>query len=227
MFKRLSTAILLITTAFLFISNASPTYELAVMKYRGGGDWYGNPSSLTNLISFCNENLNMDLSPEYQVVEAGSPDLLNYPFVHLTGHGNIEWNEAELNNIRTWLKAGGFLHVDDNYGMDPYIRPQLESLFPEFELTEISATHPIFKAPYLLEEGLPKIHEHDGGSPKAYGIFIDGRLAVFYTFEADLGDGWEDPEIHNDPESVRLKALQMGANLISYAFNGSVYVQDE
>lgn len=202
------------------------SYELAVMKYRGGGDWYGNASSLTNLIEFCNLELKMDIDPNYEVVDAGSPELLNYPFVHMTGHGNVEWNETERQNIKKWLKGGGFLHIDDNYGMDPYIRPQLNTLFPGIELEEIAADHPIFASPFELTEGLPKIHEHDGNPPQAFGLYLDGRLAVFYTFEADLGDGWEDPEIHNDPPQIRQKALQMGANILSYAFNGSVYVQN-
>lgn len=206
----------------LLTSFRPSTYEVAVLKYRGGGDWYGNPSSLTNLVHFCNEELDMDIDPQYEVVEASSSELLNYPFVHMTGHGNVEWNSAELENIRTWLLAGGFLHIDDNYGMDPYIRPQLEQLFPEYQLIEIAANHEIFNHPFELPDGLPKIHEHDGQSPQAFGIFIEGRLAVFYTFEADLGDGWEDPEVHNDPVDVRTNALRMGANLINYAFNGSV-----
>ncbi len=201
-------------------------YEVALMKYQGGGDWYSNSSALYNLIDFCNRELGTDIDPNYEVVEAGSPELLNYPFVHMTGHGNVEWNGAERDNIRLWLRAGGFLHIDDNYGMDPYIRPQLNELFPESDLIEIAADHPIFKGPYLLEEGLPKIHEHDGGSPQAFGIFLGGRLVVLYTFESDLGDGWEDPEVHNDPPSIRTKALQMGANIIHYAFNGSVDVQN-
>lgn len=217
----------LLVAVVLLTSFAPSSYQIAVMKYRGGGDWYGNPSSLTNLITFCNEELNMDIDPRYETVEAGSPELLNYPFIHMTGHGNVEWNAAERENIKKWLKAGGFLHIDDNYGMDPYIRPQLESLFEEAELIEIAANHPIFSEPYELPDGLPKIHEHDGNSPQAFGIFLEGRLAVFYTFEADLGDGWEDPEVHNDPAEVRLKALQMGANLLSYAFNGSVNTPNE
>lgn len=217
--------IALITTSLLVWSFAPATYEVAVLKYRGGGDWYGNPSSLTNLIAFCNSELNMDIRPDYNTVEAASPELLNYPFVHMTGHGNVEFNQAERENIRTWLEAGGLLHIDDNYGMDEFVRLQLKQLFPNNELVEIGANHPIFKSPFNLPDGLPKIHEHDGGSPQAFGIFLDGRLAVFYTFEADLGDGWEDPEVHNDPEEIRLKALKMGANLISYAFNGAIYVE--
>lgn len=223
-------AISLINAILIFIVCASfspSSYQVAVMKYRGGGDWYGNPSSLSNLVEFCNRELGMDISPRYEIVEAGSPELLNYPFVHMTGHGNVEWNSEERENIKRWLRGGGFLHIDDNYGMDPYIRPQLQNLFNDAELTEIGANHPIFEAPYSLPDGLPKIHEHDGNSPQAFGIFLDGRLAVFYTFEADLGDGWEDPEVHNDPVEIRQKALQMGANLISYAFNGSVYVPNE
>ncbi|GGH72663.1 MAG: DUF4159 domain-containing protein [Bacteroidetes bacterium] len=211
----------------LFLCSFKPSqYEIAVLKYRGGGDWYANPTALTNLIEFCSNELSIDLNKSYQTVEAGSQDLFNYPFVHMTGHGNVEWNNQERENLRNWLNAGGFLHIDDNYGMDKYVRIQLQQLFPNNELREIAADHPIFHQPFDLPEGLPKVHEHDGGSPQAFGIFIEGRLAVFYSFESDLGDGWEDPEVHNDPAPLRQKALKMGANLISYAFNGAVYVQN-
>lgn len=213
-------------SALLLYSFKPSQYEIAVLKYRGGGDWYANPTALTNLIEFCSNELSIDLNKSYQTVEAGSPDIFNYPFVHMTGHGNVEWNNDERENLRNWLNAGGFLHIDDNYGMDKYVRIQLQQLFPNNELREIAADHPIFHHPFDLPEGLPKVHEHDGGSPRAYGIFIEGRLAVFYSFESDLGDGWEDPEVHNDPAPLRQKALKLGANLISYAFNGAVYVQN-
>lgn len=218
--------LLVVAVLTMASSQAPPHYEVAVLKYRGGGDWYANPTALTNLISYCSDNLNIRIKPDYQVVEAGSPDILNYPFVHMTGHGNVEWNSQERDNLRTWLLGGGLLHIDDNYGMDKFIRGQLEQLLPEYPLTEIAADHIIFEQPYRLQEGLPKVHEHDGSTPQAFGIFIEGRLAVFYSFESDLGDGWEDPEVHNDPADIREKALQMGANLISYAFNGPIHVQD-
>lgn len=221
-------ALVIASVSFVALSSFSPsgTYEIAIMKYRGGGDWYANPTALPNLISFCNSELGTSINPEFQTVEAGSPDIFNYPFIHLTGHGNVEWNQDEKDNIKNWLESGGFLHIDDNYGMDKFIRPQLEHLFPDAPLVEIAADHPIFHSPFDLVNGLPKVHEHDGGSPQAYGIFLEGRLAVFYSFESDLGDGWEDQAVHNDPVEVRTAALQMGANLISYAFNGAIYVQD-
>lgn len=218
--------IILTFLPILLGSFATSTYEIAVLKYNGGGDWYANPTSLTNLISYCTNELSIDLNPDYAIVEAGSKDLFNYPFVHMTGHGNVEWNEDELANLRAWLNAGGFLHIDDNYGMDQYIRVQLEKLFPSNPLREIGVDYPIFHSPFDLPKGLPKVHQHDGGTPQAFGIFIENRLAVFYTFESDLGDGWEDPEVHNDPQSVRINALQMGANIVSYAFNGATYVKN-
>ena len=193
--------------------------EIAVMHYQGGGDWYVNPTSLPNLIAFCNKELNTTINPEPEVVKPDSPNLYRYPFIHLTGHGNVVFNDFERNNLRTYLESGGFLHIDDNYGMDQYIRPQLQALFPDKELLELPNSHPIFSAVYDFPNGLPKIHEHDGLPPQALGIFIDNRLALLYTYETDLGNGWEDQAIHNNPEEVRLKALQMGANIIHYVFN--------
>ncbi|MEQ8217413.1 MAG: DUF4159 domain-containing protein [Arenibacter sp.] len=192
--------------------------EIAILKYGGGGDWYANPTGLPNLIKFCNEQLRTTIDPKPQTVEVGSPNIFQYPFLHMTGHGNIFFTEEEAENLRTYLLAGGFLHIDDNYGMEPYLRKELAKVFPDKELTELGADHPIFKQQFQFPKGLPKIHEHDGKRPQAFGIFEQNRLILLFTFESDLGDGWEDPEVHNDPQEVRLKALQMGANIISYVF---------
>ena len=192
--------------------------EIAVLKYKGGGDWYGNPTALPNLISFCNENISTSIQPKPQVVEPGSVDIFQFPFIHMTGHGNVFFNEEDAENLRKYLLSGGFLHIDDNYGMDQYIRRELKKVFPDKELTELPVSHPIFKAEYSFPKGLPKIHEHDGQRPQAFGIFDNGRLVCLYTYESDLGDGWENEQVHNDPQEVRLKALQMGANIIKYAF---------
>lgn len=196
--------------------------QLALVKYNGGGDWYANPTALENLGEFCNDQFNSALKRSYATVELGSSEIFNYPFLHLTGHGNVVFNEAEEDNLRIYLLAGGFLHVDDNYGMDEFIRPILSNLFQEYPLELLNTKHPIFNQPFSFPNGLPKIHEHDGSAPEAWGIFIEGRLALLYTFEADLGDGWEDAEVHNDPEEVRLKALRMGANIIYYTFKQSL-----
>ncbi|HEX9150852.1 MAG TPA: DUF4159 domain-containing protein, partial [Flavobacterium sp.] len=187
--------------------------------YSGGGDWYANPTSLPNLIKYCNANINTKIKLHPGTVEPASPDLLSYPFVHMTGHGNVVFSEADVINLRNYLLAGGFLHIDDNYGMDQYIRKEIKKIFPNNDLVEIPASHAIFQKPYLFANGLPKIHEHDGKRPQAFGIFIANKLVLLYTFECDLGDGWEDPEVHNDPPDVREKALKMGANIISYIFN--------
>lgn len=195
-----------------------PALKLALLKYNGGGDWYANPTSLTNLARFCNANLGTDLNPDYATVEAGSADLFNYPFIHMTGHGNVVFSPAEAENLRNYLIGGGFLHVDDNYGMNPYIRVALKSVFPELTLTELPFEHDIYHQKFNFPQGLPKIHEHDGKAPQGFGLIYEGRLVVFYTYECDLGDGWEDPEVHKDPQEIRLKALQMGANIVSYAF---------
>ena len=208
---------------FLFLllslfSLSATSQEIAVLKYKGGGDWYGNPTALPNLIVFCNENISTSIETKPEVVEPGSIDIFQFPFVHMTGHGNVFFNEDDAENLRRYLLSGGFLHIDDNYGMDQFIRRELKKVFPEKELTELPASHPIFKAEYSFPKGLPKIHEHDGQRPQAFGIFENGRLVCLYTYESDLGDGWENEQVHNDPLEVRLKALQMGANIIKYAF---------
>jgi hypothetical protein len=194
------------------------TYQLAVLKYHGGGDYYANPTSLPNLISFCNTNLNMKINPEVPYVDVGSKEMFQYPFIHMTGHGNVVFSNAELENLRTYLQGGGFLHIDDNYGMDAYIRSQLKRLFPSNELVELPPTHPIFHQKYDFN-GLPKIHEHDDKAPKAYAIILNGKVVCLYTYETDLGDGWENTSVHNDSPEKRIQALQMGANILQYAFS--------
>ncbi|MBG6111537.1 hypothetical protein IWX84_002424 [Flavobacterium sp. CG_9.10] len=203
----------------LLISITSYSQEIALLKYSGGGDWYANPTSLPNLIKYCNANINTKIKPKPATVEPSSPDLLSYPFVHMTGHGNVVFSDADVSNLKNYLLAGGFLHIDDNYGMDQYIRKEIKKIFPNNDLVELPANHIIFQKPYLFPIGLPKIHEHDGKRPQAFGIFIENKLVLLYTYESDLGDGWEDPEVNNDPIEVREKALKMGANIINYIFN--------
>ena len=199
----------------------SATLKLALLKYSGGGDWYANPTALKNLSTFCNAELGMNIDPEYATAEVGSADLFNYPFIHMTGHGNVVFSDAEADNLRTYLIAGGFLHIDDNYGMDPFVRVAMKKVFPETEFVELPWEHPIYHQRFDFTNGLPKIHKHDNKPPLGFGILWQGRLVCFYSYECDLGDGWEDPEVHKDPEAVRRLALQMGANIISYAFKGS------
>ncbi|MBX7202422.1 MAG: DUF4159 domain-containing protein [Bacteroidia bacterium] len=201
------------------------TYSIGLLKYNGGGDWYANPTSLPNLIKFCNKNLGMTLSAQPVVVDAGSLEIFQLPFVHMTGHGNVIFSGTELENLRSYLIGGGFLHIDDNYGMDPFIRPQLKRLFPELELVELPPSHPLFHQKYDFPGGLPKIHEHDGKPAQAFGLFYSGRMVVLYTYECDLGDGWEDPAVHKDSEATRLKALRMGANLLQYVLMAADPVQ--
>lgn len=192
--------------------------DIAILKYKGGGDWYSNPTALPNLIKFCNANINTKINSKPQTVETGSVDIFQFPFLHMTGHGNVFFNEIEAKNLRNYLISGGFLHIDDNYGMQPYITKELKKVFPDKELVELPATHAIFNIAYKFPKGLPKIHEHDGKRPQAFGIFYENRLVLLFTFESDLGDGWEDAEVHNDPKKVREKALKMGANIIKYVF---------
>ena len=192
--------------------------KIALLKYNGGGDWYANPTSLPNLIRFCNEQLGTDLAKEPATVEPGSRELFNYPYVHMTGHGNIVFSEAEARNLREYLLAGGFLHADDTYGMSEAFRREMKKVFPEEEWVELPWEHPIFHQKYDFAKGLPKIHEHDAKRPQAFGIMKEGRLVALFTVETDLGDGWEDTAVHNDPENKHREALEMGANIISYVF---------
>jgi hypothetical protein len=203
----------------LLLSGSCFSQEIALLKYNGGGDWYANPTSLPNLIKFCNQNINTRIKTKPATVEPGSPDLLSYPYVHLTGHGNVVFNDNDVTNLRNYMVSGGFLHIDDNYGLDQYIRKEIKKIFPNNDLVEIPASHAIFQKPFAFPAGIPKIHEHDGKRPQAFGIFIENRLVLLYTYETDLGDGWEDPEVNNDPMEVRLKALRMGANIMYYIFN--------
>jgi hypothetical protein len=201
------------------ISNYVSAQEIALLKYNGGGDWYANPTSLPNLIKYCNQNINTRIKTKPATVEPSSPDLLSYPFVHMTGHGNVVFNDSDVLNLRNYMTSGGFLHIDDNYGMDEYIRKEIKKIFPNNELLELPANHPIFQKPNSFPTGIPKIHEHEGKRPQAFGIFIDSRLVLLYTFETDLGDGWESQEVHGDPIEVHIKALKMGANILNYIFN--------
>ncbi len=195
-----------------------PHMSLALLKYHGGGDWYANPTALGNLAAFCNKNLNTDFKIDYETVEVGSADIFNFPFIHMTGHGNVVFNDSEARNLRTYLIGGGFLHIDDNYGMDPYVRPAMKKVFPELDFVELPFGHKIYHQSFDFMNGLPKIHKHDEKAPRGYGLIWKGRVVSFYSYESDLGDGWEDESVHKDPVEVRLNALKMGANIIQYAF---------
>ncbi|WP_426430588.1 DUF4159 domain-containing protein [Winogradskyella sp. HB-48] len=208
----------LLTFYFSLFALALFAQDVAVLKYKGGGDWYSNPTALPNLIKFCNDNIDTNINENVQTVEVGSTDIFQYPFLHMTGHGNVFFSDDDAENLRKYLLSGGFLHIDDNYGMEPYITKELKKVFPNNELKEITKEHEIFRSAFEFPNGLPKIHEHDGKAPQAFGIFHEGRLVLLFTFESDLGDGWEDPEVHNDPQDVREKALKMGANILKYAF---------
>ena len=205
----------LITFLFCFKLNGQ---QIGLLKYGGGGDWYANPTALPNLIRYCNNNTGTSISEQPITISANSKEIFEFPFLHMTGHGNVLFSAAEAQNLRNYLLGGGFLHIDDNYGMAPFLEKELPKIFPDKTLIEIGADHAIFKEPYNFPNGLPKIHEHDGQRPQALGYFDSGRLILLFTFESDLGDGWEDPEVHNDPEQIRQKALQMGANILNYAF---------
>lgn len=203
---------------FFIFAQAKTTAKIGLMKYKGGGDWYANPTSLPNLAKFCNQQLNLNLSSDIDEVEPGSAEIFNYAFVHITGHGNIIFTDQEAENLRTYLIGGGFLHISDNYGIDPYIRKAMKKVFPELDFVELPFSHPIYHQKFDFPNGLPKIHEHDGKAARGFGIIYQGKLVCFYDYDCDLGDGWEDQAVHKDPEELRLKALKMGANLVQYAF---------
>ena len=209
---------------FIFITTSligqSHSFKIGILKYNGGGDWYANPTALKNLIQFCNTNLNTNIDPMYDEIEVGNLSIFQYPWVHLTGHGNVVFSPKEANNLRNYLISGGFLHISDNYGLDPFIRKEMKKVFPEIDFVELPLNHEIYETPYAFKNGLPKIHEHDDNSPLGLGLIYEGRLVCFYDFECDLGDGWEDEEVHNDSEEIRTKALKMGANILSFALMG-------
>lgn len=212
--------LLFLLLSSLFLSEPAPQagMKLALLKYNGGGDWYANPTSLPNLARFCNQNLGTAFDIEYATVEVGSPELFNYPFVHMTGHGNVVFSDLEAQNLRQYLLAGGFLHIDDNYGMDPFVRVAMKKVFPELEFTELPFNHPVYRQKYTFPNGLPKIHKHDDKPAQGFGLFWQGRVVCYYSYECDLGDGWEDPDVHNDTPEARTNALRMGANLVQYVF---------
>ncbi len=208
-----------VSWSFIWAQNpqAKYSFKIAKLKYQGGGDWYANPTSLPNLIEFVRNNSTMQIAPEEELVEPGSAQIFQFPFVYMTGHGNVVFSEAEAMNLRNYLLSGGFLHIDDNYGMDKYIRREMKKVFPELEWIELPYSHSIYGTPFKFEKGLPKIHEHDGKPPEGLALIFEGRILSFYSVETDLGDGWEDPDVHNDPEEVRKEALKMGLNILYFA----------
>jgi hypothetical protein len=216
-------------TLFIFIlllcfASYGQTYsfKIAKLKYQGGGDWYANKTALPNLISFFNQQMKGKIAPEEEIVEVSSPELMSYPFVYMTGHGNVVFSNEEAENLRNYLLAGGFLHIDDNYGLDKFVRPEMKKVFPELNFIELPYSHPVFKKPFLFSNGLPKVHEHDGKRPQAFALIYKGKIICIYTYESDLGNGWEDQAIYNDPEEVRQQALRMGVNILTFALSGDV-----
>lgn len=197
--------------------SAGALMTIGRLHYDGGGDWYANPSSLPNLLEAIRTRTRLRVAAEERVVTLRDDELWNLPYLYMTGHGNVRWSDEDLVTLRRWLRQGGFLHVDDNYGMDASLRRELARLFPDEELVEVPLDHPVYRLVYDFPRGLPKIHEHDKKPAQGFGIFLDGRLAVFYSYQTDLGDGWEDPEVHRDPAEKREAALRMGVNLFAYA----------
>jgi len=197
----------------------APNVQIALVKYNGGGDWYANPTSLPNLVKFCNKNLGTNINEDIATVDVGSSTIFNYPFIHITGHGNVIFSASEALNLRNYLIGGGFLHISDNYGIDKFIRREMKKVFPELDFIELPFTHAIYHQKYQFNNGLPKIHEHDAKPAQGFGLIWEGRLVCFYDYQCDLGDGWEDYDVHKDSDAKHQQALQMGANMIKYVFN--------
>ncbi|MFQ3296060.1 MAG: hypothetical protein ACI9JT_001614 [Polaribacter sp.] len=206
--------LILITCSFSFIV----AQDVAILKYNGGGDWYSNPTAVPNLVAFANETIKTNISKNPQAVAVGNEDIFSFPMLFMTGHGNILLSSDEVENLRNYLISGGFLHISDNYGFDKFLRKEIKKVFPKLEFKEIPSSHAIFNQTFKFPNGIPKIHEHDKKPPQSFGIFYEGRLVIFYDYETDLSDGWEDEIMHNNPKHIREKALKMGANIIEYAF---------
>lgn len=210
--------ILIISIAAYSLNVSAQELKIAKLKYDGGGDWYANKTALPNLVEYCNKYLKTRINRIEDIVEVGSPDLFSYPYVYMTGHGNVVFDYSEAENLRNYLVSGGFLHIDDNYGLDPFIRLEMKKVFPDLDFVELPYDHPIYHQKFDFDQGLPKIHEHDGKRPQGFGLLYEGRLVCFYSYESDLGNGWEDRSVYNDPEELRQKALRMGANIVAYVF---------
>lgn len=211
--------LIIIILVFLSALVNAQNLQIATLKYRGGGDWYSNPTALPNLVRFANQQLGTTISQQIATVEVGSQQILNYPYVYMTGHGNVIFSSQEAENLRNYLIGGGFLHIDDNYGISTYIRREITKVFPDHELVELPFSHPVYHQRYSFPNGLPKIHVHDDKPPQGFGIIYEGRLVLFFSYESDLGNGWEDRIVHGNPEEVRQQALRMGANILQYVFN--------
>jgi len=210
--------ILIFSIICMAVNAQADKIRIAKLQYSGGGDWYANKTALPNLAKFCNEQIGTNIDEEDAVVQVGSPELFDYSYVYMTGHGNVVFSPSEAENLRKYLTSGGFLHIDDNYGLNAYIRLEMKKVFPELEFIELPVDHPIYNQKFKFPKGIPKIHEHDNKPPQGFGLIYEGKLVCYFSYESDLGNGWEDQSIHNDPQEVRLQALRMGANLLTYVF---------
>lgn len=208
----------IIVYVFALVLPATAQIRIAKLKYSGGGDWYANKTALPNLIRYFNQNLKGNIHPEEDIIEVGDRKIFQYPYVYMTGHGNVVFSDRDVENLRKYLLSGGFLHIDDNYGMSEFVRREMKKVFPEYSFVDLPHGHPIYHQKYRFPGGIPKIHEHDNKPPQGLGILHEGRLVCFFSYETDLGNGWEDRSVHNDPEEVRQEALKMGANILQFAF---------
>lgn len=211
-------SVALILFCLPFAVSAQGKNKIALLKYRGGGDWYSVVDAVQNLTKFANKELGLNFDPEYATVDVGSAEIFNYPFLFLTGHGNVVLSDDEATNLRNYCLGGGFIYIDDDYGMDPYVRPAIKKIFPQFQLTELPFEHPIFHQKFNFSKGIPKVHAHESKPPQTFGLFHEDRLVLVYTFESNISDGWESYEVHKDTAEIREQSLKMGANILQFAF---------
>lgn len=212
------TIIILLSILYINANFAQTKNKIALLKYRGGGDWYSVVDALQNLTKFANKELGMNFDTDYAQIEVGSAEIFNYPFLFMTGHGNVIFSDEEATNLRNYCMAGGFIYVDDDFGMDPYVRPALKKIFPESQLVELPFEHPVFHQKFSFTKGVPKVHEHNSKAPQTFGLFYQDRLVLVYTFESNISDGWESAEVHKNPDELRQQSLRMGANILQFAF---------
>ena len=217
--------LILLLPAVLFsqnegINRISSSFKIVRLKYSGGGDWYNDPSAEVNMMEYLKKNTLVDVDePKFYTVDIASDDIFDFPFLLITGHGNITFSESEVKRLRTYLERGGFLYADDDYGMDKSFRREIEKVFPEQKMQELPFDHKIYNSQYIFAGGLPKIHEHDGKPPQGFGYYLMGRLCVYYTYETNITDGWAEPREHDDPPEKREESFKMGTNIIVYVLN--------
>ena len=219
MINKIITIILWLLFSATFFAQNENAFQIARLKYNGGGDWYNDPSAEVNLLRFISQNTNLRVKAEYKFVDISSEEIFSYPFLFMTGHGNVVFSKDDVARLRKYLENGGFLYIDDDYGLNKAIRREMKKVFPERDFVELPFSHGIYNLMYDFSSGPPKTHKHDENPPQGFGIFVDKRLAVYYTYESNPSDGWADPEVHKDPQNKREEALKFGTNIVLWALS--------